>query len=251
MNSTQHIRIAILSSILITGSCNLISMSPTTDESVLSIAQFLKQDTIAQSIHNHAKLEQLIVHGSATQQSLLANDELSVRTYEAASDAQIINQQERKKDWTVIIYLAADNNLRPFLIHNIKKMANVGSNDRMTIFVHLDIVASGKQKVTRRYIVNKNELISVDEEHTNTGYMDSGNPETLISCCKWAIEHCPARHYALIFGGHGSGAIDPGRIVPIGPATLFTFNQNQQKLELDRSIEYLDLISNQNKYHAI
>jgi hypothetical protein len=72
--------------------------------------------------------------------------------------------------------------------------------------------------------------------------MDSGDPQTLVSCCRWAIEQYPAEKYALIFWNHGSGPIDPsvGRI--INPTELFTFNPAINKFELDRTIGFLDFI---------
>src|SRR5882724_6909888 len=43
-----------------------------------------------------------------------------------------------KKPWTIIIYMAADNDLRNFATRNIKQMASIGSNDQINIVVHLD-----------------------------------------------------------------------------------------------------------------
>jgi len=73
--------------------------------------------------------------------------------------------------------------------------------------------------------------------------MDSGDPNTLISCCKWAIENYPAENYVLVFWNHGTGAIDPptGRV--INPSELFAFNPNTNRLELDRSVGFLDFIA--------
>jgi hypothetical protein len=72
--------------------------------------------------------------------------------------------------------------------------------------------------------------------------MDSGNPQTLISCCKWAIENYPADNIALILWNHGTGIIDPihGRV--INPAGLFSFNPDINKFELDRTIGFLEFI---------
>ncbi len=73
--------------------------------------------------------------------------------------------------------------------------------------------------------------------------MDSGDPQTLISCCSWAIENYPAHNYALIFWNHGTGPLDPasGRI--INPTELFTFNPLNNKFELDRTIGFFDFIN--------
>jgi len=147
-----------------------------------------------------------------------------------------------KKDWTFIVYLAADNDLRSFASRNIKQMTNVGSNQHVNILVHLDIKTNSHQKVTRRYLVGRHELFQLNDNDPNSQRMDSGNPETLISCCEWAIKDYPANHYALIFWNHGTGPIDPPHGKVINPASLFTFNPFLNKLELDRSVNFLELI---------
>ncbi len=240
--SNRLISALITSSILLTYAPCALSIE-ISQQNVISIDQFVCDQ----------ELEQLIEYDITTEQAPFIGDTFSLYTRQHLAQTKQIPQgsNPKKKDWTFIVYAAADNDLRPFALRNIKQMAQVGSNDRITIFVHLDIVAQGKQKVTRRYIINKNELVSVDEEQTNKGYMDSGNPETLISCCKWAIENCPAERYALVFWNHGSGAIDPQRAKTIHPITLFSINQNQRKLEVDRSLNYLDVISNRDAYTGL
>ncbi len=148
-----------------------------------------------------------------------------------------------KKDWTFIVYIAADNDLRGFAGKNIKQMASIGSNDFLNIVVHLDICITPNNKTTRRYLVEKNKVIQVNANDPHTQCMDSGDPRTLISACKWAIENYPANNYALVLWNHGTGALNPetGRI--INPTELFTFNPTINKLELNRSIGFLDFIN--------
>lgn len=153
------------------------------------------------------------------------------------------SKSNAKKDWTFIAYIAADNDLRSFASRNIKQMASVGSNEHINILVHLDIKTNTNQKITHRYFVKQQELVQTNPNDITTQRMDSGNPETLISCCKWAIEEYPAEHYALVFWNHGTGPIDPPHGKVINPASLFNFNPLLNKLELDRSIGFLELIS--------
>lgn len=149
-----------------------------------------------------------------------------------------------KKPWTIIIYMAADNDLRNFATRNLKQMSSIGSTENINIVVHLDIRMSGNVKTTRRYIVEKDKVLHVNANESDTQLMDSGDPATLISCCEWAIRDYPADEYALIFWNHGAGIIDPERGRIINPAELFNFNPSIKKLELDRSVAFLDLISN-------
>jgi len=154
-----------------------------------------------------------------------------------------IGTAKKIKDWTLILYISADNDLRNFAIRNIKQMAKIGSNQYINIVVHLDIKISGNKKVTRRYYVEKDKILHVNANDPHSQRMDSGNPETLISCCKWAKNIFPAKHYGLILWNHGTGAIDPkrGRIIKL--SELFNFNPETNKVELDRSVGFLDLMN--------
>ncbi len=156
----------------------------------------------------------------------------------------IINFQtsaREKKDWTFIVYVAADNNLRDFAPRNIKQMGSVGSNKNINILVHVDIRLSGQKKMTRRYIVNKGDTVQVDMPNEKLP-MDSGDPQSLISACNWAITEFPAEHYALIFWNHGTGIIDPYGKRSFNTNNLIVLNPQTGTFELDRSYSYIDLI---------
>lgn len=85
----------------------------------------------------------------------------------------------------------------------------------------------------------------VNAEDPLTQKLDSGDPKTLVKCCSWAMQNYPAEHYAVVLWNHGTGVIDPtsGRI--INASELFTFNPIINKLELDRSIGFLDFVNNE------
>jgi|SRR5579872_546932 len=147
-----------------------------------------------------------------------------------------------KKPWTIIVYIAADNDLRGFAARNIKQMAAIGSNSFCNICVELHMRISGNKKISRRYYIEQNNIVHVNALDPNTQKMDSGDPKTLVKCCGWAIEDYPADNYALILWNHGTGIIDPtsGRI--INANELFAFNPVINKLELDRSVGFLDFL---------
>lgn len=153
-----------------------------------------------------------------------------------------VNKQKR----TIMIYMAADNDLRPFAARNIQQMANIGSNENITIVVHLDIRISGNKKITRRYLIEKDQVLHVDPYNPLTQQMDSGNPATLISFCEWAIKNYPADEYDLILWNHGTGILEPPHGKIINPMDLFVFNPSTHRLDLDRSIGFMDAITNLN-----
>lgn len=160
--------------------------------------------------------------------------------------SQIQNEptsRQPKKPWTIIVYIAADNDLRGFAARNLKQMSAIGSNNNCNIVAHMDIRMNGNKKVTRRYYIQRDTIMWMNADDPHTQQMDSGDPNTLISCCQWAIQNYPAENYMLVFWNHGTGIIDPatGRI--INSVDLFTFNNATHKLDLDRSIGFLDFIT--------
>lgn len=153
-----------------------------------------------------------------------------------------INKIDQHKR-TIMIYMAADNDLRPFAARNIQQMANIGSNQNITIVVHLDIRISGNKKITRRYLIEKDQVLHIDPYNPLTQQMDSGNPSTLISFCEWAIKNHPSDEYDLILWNHGTGILEPPHGKIINPMDLFVFNPATHRLELDRSIGFMDAIN--------
>ncbi len=211
----------------------------------ISLILTLSSIFLTQSITSHEKnnIYASKIPTYRTTQQCLCDFCIDIQAEVFTSSRKTLLKFANEKNWTVIIYMSADNDLRTFAARNIKQMANIGSNEHLNILVHLDIRISGNKKITRRYYIEKNRILHVNVHDPATQQMDSGDPQTLISCCSWGIENYPAKEYALIFWNHGTGPIDPihGRI--INPAELFTFNPTTNRLELDRSIGFLDLIN--------
>ena len=174
----------------------------------------------------------------------------SIKTHKAKvhrhSKKQNKESKVNKHKRTIMIYMAADNDLRPFAARNIQQMANIGSNPNITIVVHLDIRISGNKKITRRYLIEKDQVLHIDPYNPMTQQMDSGNPATLISFCEWAIKNYEADEYDLILWNHGTGILEPPHGKIINPMDLFVFNPSTHRLDLDRSIGFMDAIDYSN-----
>lgn len=166
-------------------------------------------------------------------------EELSYSIQE--SDLSEIRSVNPKKSWTVIIYMAADNDLHYFAWKNLKQMEQIGSNENMTIIVQLN--TPGHLNPTKRYIIKKGRRILVQDDTSPSVKLNSGNPQTLIDCVNWGVSHYPADHYGLIFWNHGSAAIDPHFTKTINPCDLFYRNPTDNMLEIDRGISYMTLLS--------
>lgn len=147
---------------------------------------------------------------------------------------EIYTQSENS--WTVLVVMAARNDLLRFADRNIEQMKRVGSNENLTILIHLDIRLPNGQAVTRRYVVNHGHLKQIGPDTL----MDSGSPETLIDACRWAHESYPAKNFCLVLWNHGTGDLEPNVGKTVNSAKFFNYNPITRLIELDRSIEFID-----------
>ncbi len=141
------------------------------------------------------------------------------------------------KAWTFIVFIAAANDLNYFAGLNIDQMKRIGSNNNLNIVIQH--VKPGNRKA-ERCLIGKNKKLNIE---TLSSKINSGSPEALIDCCRWAIEKYPAQNYALILWNHGTGIIDPFIRKGVNPSELFSFNPTNNLLELDRTVGFLDFIN--------
>lgn len=142
-------------------------------------------------------------------------------------------EPQKRKPWTFVVYMAADNDMHNFASLNIRQMAHAGSNEQVNLLVHLNIKLSGNKKITRHYYIEHEQVVCVNYQENSPPGMDTGNPKTLYSCCKWAIEDYPADNYAIIIWNHGSGCLEPAtgnRVVE--PAELFNTQRSEEQFSL-------------------
>lgn len=148
------------------------------------------------------------------------------------------SKESAKKTWTIILYMAADNDLYPFASQNLSQMKEIGSNKYFNLLVHLDIKVPGKEKVTKRLYVEKNKIIQIGAD----AKLNSGSDETFSNAVLWAINDYPSEHLAIIFWNHGSGDLNPVLKKTINPAYLFKYNPETNMIDLDRSIGFMEFI---------
>lgn len=112
-------------------------------------------------------------------------------------------------DWTVMVYLNADNNLESDGIDDFLEMSNVGSSSDVNIVVQFDRRSDYDTSYdnwtdTRRFLVTPGMTPS-SANGTSIGEADMGDPKTLLDFAQWAMSSYPAENYALIVWDHGSG----------------------------------------------
>lgn len=130
-------------------------------------------------------------------------------------------QPEIKKELTLMIYMAADNDLESYALQNLNQMEKVNC-ENMNILVLLDRAegydeTDGNWKDTRLFevcrdcsesahIVSKRiscpQLGLSDYENTE---LDMANPFVLKNFVEFAMKQYPTEKYALIIWGHGTG----------------------------------------------
>mgnify|MGYP001567417954 FL=1 len=107
-----------------------------------------------------------------------------------------------KKKWTIMTYMAGDNNLDVNGVIDLKEMKKTGSTPDVNVVVQFDRAGEGLQ--TKRYYLQKGTSLNTDAvqsiDETNTG-----SPDSLIDFINWGIINYPADHYLLILWNHGQG----------------------------------------------
>jgi len=106
-----------------------------------------------------------------------------------------------KAKWTVMVYMAGDNNLDGAALRDIAEMAKVGSTKDVNVLVQLDRI---EDKLTRRFRITKGGGFKKDCIES-FGDTNTGDPQILYDFVRWAADNYPADRHCLILWNHGSG----------------------------------------------
>lgn len=123
--------------------------------------------------------------------------------------------------WTVLVYMAADNNLESQGLADFNEMEQVGSTNDVKVLVQFDRPAShytsslistdatvnGLWSGARRYEVVQDADTNVmhSTKLEDLGSTDMGQPGTLHDFIVWGQRYAPADHYLVVLWDHGSG----------------------------------------------
>ncbi|MBY0353101.1 hypothetical protein K2W90_01935 [Candidatus Babeliales bacterium] len=159
----------------------------------------------------------------------------SIITKTKKTNDQIRQEAKQTKEWNIIVYMAANNNLHAFSIKNLQQMIHIGSNERINIVVQLD--GYRMEDVSRFYIEKDNPVLISSFNHTAATI--SGTTQSLLEFVTWALETYPAKQQALVLWNHGSGIKDPhiwGKKIISHRDEFFFFNHQTCLLELNRHL---------------
>ena len=104
--------------------------------------------------------------------------------------------------WTVMVYLAGDNNLDGAGVVDLMEMKKVGSANGINVVAQFD--RAGGKGTTKRYFLRKGTTLPADVVK-DLGETDSGDPAVLEDFLKWGIKTYPAQHYLAVLWNHGAG----------------------------------------------
>ena len=101
------------------------------------------------------------------------------------------------RPWTLMFYLAGDNNLAHTYPQIIQQLQSAATNPNVNIVALWDAASSGDSDYYKFH--------ATGVDITAQGELNMSNPTTLINFVNWARTNYPAQHYALLLDNHGSG----------------------------------------------
>ncbi|HEY6252125.1 MAG TPA: clostripain-related cysteine peptidase [Candidatus Angelobacter sp.] len=111
-----------------------------------------------------------------------------------------------KKSWTVMVYLAADNNLANFGVDSLRQMKAAASNG-INVVAEFD---TGPMNKSKRYLFDGKAPFGPLETSEIDSFppTNAGDPRNLEDFIVWTANRYPADHYFVIIWGHGAGVDD-------------------------------------------
>ncbi len=139
------------------------------------------------------------------------------------------------REWTVMVYMSADNNMALQALDDINEMEMVGSSNQVTVVVQLDTSKSCQRLIISRDSDPQNVTSPVWQ---TLPPQNTGNPALLADFVKKTTTAFPAKHYALILWNHGSGW-KPAQI-RVQPRAICFDNTSNDALDTDELREALE-----------
>ncbi len=105
------------------------------------------------------------------------------------------------KKWTLLVWMAGDNNLEDYGQVDLQEMKRVGSNNDLNMVVQFDRMSDHN---TRRYFLHQGTSIEADTVR-ELGETNTGDPDVAIDFLTWGSNTYPAQYYLMVLWNHGSG----------------------------------------------
>jgi len=141
---------------------------------------------------------------------------------------EIGTRAAEQKTWTVMVYMAADNNLEFYGIEDMNEMERVGSSEDVNILVQFDrhpssTISSGYSDSngdwtdTRRFYIEKDNDSTNFHDYTEDvnmwliGETNMALEQTFEDFLDWGLGNYSADHYLIVMWDHGEGIFSNGR----------------------------------------
>ena len=146
-------------------------------------------------------------------------------------------------DWTVMVYMAGDNDLSGSVMAELDEMKTVGSTDNVKIVALADLQGTLPSDKTALYLIEQGQLTSMTESATfiTDDELNMGDPTVLTAFAGWAKAAYPANNYALILWDHGTG-FRSGSGIPDTRGICFDETSNHDYLTMQELKDALDNI---------
>lgn len=123
------------------------------------------------------------------------------------------------KEWTILNYANGNNEYEPEMLKAMRDSEKVEDNDNINIVMQIGRIEREVARIirpsekiedddemwtgVRRYLIkfHKSEFIE------DLGKLNMADPKSLYDFITWGIKNYPAKHYALILGGHGAAFV--------------------------------------------
>lgn len=108
-------------------------------------------------------------------------------------------------NWTVLVYIAGDNNLADAAIQNINEMEAAALPANLTLVVQSDLPEDSAYPGGQRRLIRPDNSPRITSPLIqNLGPINSGDPRTLYEFATWGFRRYPSNRRALIVWGHGN-----------------------------------------------
>ena len=150
-----------------------------------------------------------------------------------------------KAQWTVMVYIAGDNELEEYVVNDIEReLAFTGSSDEVQVLVLADRApgydtSRGDWQTTKLFHLTQGMTADAASAVADWGERNMGDPQTLIDFVAWSKSNYPAEHYALYFWGHG-WSWHPGWVM-IDDTDGDTFDYDEMKDAIP-SLGFIDVV---------
>lgn len=106
-----------------------------------------------------------------------------------------------ESDWTILIYMAADNSLEFDALDDLADMMQAEFSENIKVIVQIDYSEFSSPPATYRYHIYP----GLQEQISYLGEIDSGDEDELTRFANWGFSIYPSEKQALIIWSHGNG----------------------------------------------